>query len=78
MIGITDIQDVTGSRDKLVTALVVAADRSSTIIGNLHALHYHGQLLRDSQRREAMTEARAHCEEMLVAILAAEQSMEPV
>lgn len=59
----------------IVNALVVATDRTSRMIGPLHALHYHWEMLSAAQRASALKDAREAAEDALRAIETAERSL---
>jgi hypothetical protein len=65
------------SSDKFCTALVKAQCRVGDIIGPLHAIYYHAELLGVDLQRETLADVRSKVEELLVAIIAAEQSIAP-
>lgn len=61
---------------KLVDALVSAKTNTPEICCQLHSA-YHDRSLPEALIRQRLTEARARVEKILVAILAAEQSIAP-
>ena len=69
---------MTASTNSIVAALVVARAASNDIVGHFHMLHYCGKSLTDSDRAMYIHKARESAEELLVAILKAEQEIAPV
>lgn len=62
----------------IVNALVVARAASNDIIGSLHSLHHFGYVLNDTERSICLHKARENAEQLLIAILKAEQEVAPV
>lgn len=62
----------------IVNALIVARAANGDIIGNLHSLYYCGKSMNETERAHCLHKARESAEQLLVAILKAEQEVAPV